>query len=734
MERELLIEIGCEEIPASWLPGLTAQAARHVDARLKELRLTSDDPAEGYSTPRRLTVRVTKVSERQTDFEELVTGPPVSAAYGAGGEPTPAAVGFARKYGVDVTALEKHETPKGTYLAHRVHQRGKATVDVLPDVMTGLLRDMTFPKQMRWDAYLEDGKGDLVFARPIRWLVLMYGGRVVPYVIRRTENAQGPNVQDIRSASQTYGHRFLTTSGRAGRAIKIKTFEDYQARLLENFVILDRGERESKIRRELETHARKLGGRVSGLVAANSSLLQEVPDLVEYPSVVAGHFSVEYLSLPEEVLTTTMIHHQHYFPVVDEDGKLKPAFLTVTNTQAEKPEIIARNNERVLAARLRDARFFWDEDRKVPLESRLDRLSTILFHKKLGTYREKADRVAALSKWVAQTPFKQTEAVAAAAEKAGWLCKADLATDMVPEFTELQGTMGGIYAREEGLPESVWKAIYFHYLPVGVEADAPPSRQQLGGAAVTWAAVALADKLDSVVGLFVASERPTGSRDPLGLRRQAQGAVKILVDLPELAGLKERLQLGPLLARAAEPFGGYGESAEPLFSFVADRLAYLLEQRDHDVRSVRAVLHGGLEKVSPLDARLKLEALAQMTGSEALLGVATLLKRVKNITKGVGETKDLSAVKAHLVEPAEKALLSQIESRAPVIREAAARGDYREAFNAIAALQPAVAKFFDDVLVMAEDQRLRNARLKLVAGLRDLILEIADISEIVTES
>ena len=289
MDRELLIEIGCEEIPASWLPALTRQVATRLDARLAEARLETDARAESYSTPRRLTARVAKLAERQTDHEEVVTGPPVSAAFKPDGGPTPAAIGFARKYGVEVDALERSETAKGTYLAYRVRQRGKATVDVLADVMGGLLRDLTFPKQMRWDAYLEDDKGELVFARPIRWLILLYGGRVVPFVIRRTESAQGPLVQDIRSGPNTYGHRFLTTSGRAGRAIKVKTFDDYQARLLENFVILDRGERESKIRRELETHARRLGGRVSGLVAAQSSLLQEVPDLVEYPSVIAGH-------------------------------------------------------------------------------------------------------------------------------------------------------------------------------------------------------------------------------------------------------------------------------------------------------------------------------------------------------------------------------------------------------------------------------------------------------------
>jgi glycyl-tRNA synthetase beta chain len=730
LDRELLIEIGCEEIPASWLPGLTAQLGRHLDARLKEFRLTGEGPAETYSTPRRLTARVAKLSERQTDFEELVTGPPVSAAFKPDGQPTPAATGFAKKYGVEVDALERQETPKGAYLAYRVRQRGKATVDVLADLMGGLLRDMAFPKQMRWDAYLEDGKGDLPFARPIRWLVLLYGGRVVPFVIRRTELAQGPTVQDIRSGPNTYGHRFLTTSGRAGRAIKVKTFDDYQARLLENFVILDRAEREQRIRRELETHARKLGARVSGLVAAQSSLLQEVPDLVEYPSVVAGHIPVEFLKLPEEVLTMTMIHHQHYFPVMDEEGRLKPAFLAVINMQAERPEIIARNSERVLTARLRDARFFWDEDRKATLESRIDRLSTILFHKKLGSYREKADRIATLAAWIAEEAFGRPDA-SLRAEQAARLCKADLATDMVRELTELQGVMGGIYAREEGLPEEIWKAIYYHYLPVGVEADAPPTRQQLGAAAVTWAAVSLADKLDSVVGMFWAGERPTGSRDPLGLRRQAQGAVKILVDLPDLAGLENRLPLGRLLEQAALAFGGFGDSQAALLSFMGDRLSYLLEQRGFDIRSVRAVTHGGPAAISPLEALRKLEALSQLSGSESLLGVATLLKRVKNISKGVPSPAALDTTL--LAEPAERALVSALQAGESNIRAAASRGDYRDAFTGIAALQAPVAKFFDDVLVMAEDERLRAARLGLVSALRGLILDIADISEIVTD-
>lgn len=739
MDRELLIEIGCEEIPASWLPGLTSQLAQHLEARLKEFRLAPGAPVETFSTPRRLTARVAKLADRQTDLEELVTGPPVSAAFKPDGEPTPAAAGFARKYGVEVAALDRHETPKGTYLAHRVHQRGKAAVDVLADMLAGVLRDLTFPKQMRWDAHLEDGKGELVFARPIRWIVLLYGGRVVPFVIRRTESAQGPLVQDVRSGANTYGHRFLTTSGRAGRAIKVKTFEDYQARLAENFVILDRAEREARIRRELETHARRLGGRVgsaaSSAAANASALLQEVPDLVEYPSVVAGHFPVEFLDLPEEVLTTTMIHHQHYFPVVDEEGRLKPAFLAVINMEAERPEIIARNSERVLAARLRDARFFWDEDRRATLESRIDRLSTILFHKKLGSYREKSDRVASLAAWMAADAFKRPDA-AAAAERAGRLSKADLATDMVRELTELQGTMGGIYAREEGLPEEVWKAIYFHYLPVGVEADAPPSRQQLGAAAVVWAAVSLADKLDSVVGMFMAGERPTGSRDPLGVRRQAQGIVKIMADVDDLTGFDPKIAVGTLLRRAAESFGNVPKATwleVDLFTFLGERIVHLFEQRGHDVRTIRAVSQMNLDRLDIAAARKKLDVLRELTGSTALMHVATLLKRAKNITRGVQQPMPLEAIRRHLTHAAEQALAAELSTRTPLIRRAASAGDYREAFSQIAQLQPVVAKFFDDVLVMAEDETLRHARLALVATLRDLILHLADISEMATE-
>jgi glycyl-tRNA synthetase beta chain len=735
MDRELLIEIGTEEIPASWLTGLTAQVSMRLETRLAELRLAPAAPIESYSTPRRLTARIGKIAERQTDLEEVLSGPPVGAAF-SNGQPTPAATGFARKYGVEVEALERLETPKGSYLAYRRQLRGRAAVDVLPNVLSGLLRDLTFPKMMRWDATLDDGRGELMFGRPIRWILFLYGGRVVPFTIFRLPMAQGPLVQEVRSGAVTFGHRFLTTSGRAGRAIKVKGFDDYRKRLAENFVVLERSERHDRIARELDVQARRRGGRVATALVGQS-LLQEVPDLVEYPAVVSGTFSDEFLSLPEQVLTTTMIHHQHFFPVVGEGQRLLPVFLAVLNMEPEKPELIARNLERVLTARLRDARFFWDADRQQSLETHVARLGTVLFHKKLGSYKEKSERVARLARWIAEAVFEQPDA-AVFAETAGRLCKADLATEMVRELTELQGTIGGIYAREDGHPEQVWKAIAHHYLPVGVEANAPPTREQLGGAAVTWAAVSLADKLDTVVGMFAAGERPTGSRDPYGVRRAAQGIARTLVDLPELTGVDRALTLGPLVEKAREAFGDLDEPGEGdnggLWQFLRERVQFVLESRGFDVRNVRSVTHEPAPNLSPLTARRKLEVLPEFTDSNEFKQLALLFKRVRNIARNFSGDAVTELLESHLTEPAEVALLAEIKARAPVIEGAVeSRQRYRQAFGEAAKFGPAVAKFFDDVLVMTEDPTLRDARLRLMKRLEGLMLSLADVSEIVPE-
>ena len=734
MDRELLIEIGVEEMPASWLPGVTAQLASRLEARLKELRLPATAPIETYSTPRRLTARIAKLAERQTDFEEVLNGPPVSAAFNAAGDPTPAAVGFARRHGTEVAALERIDTPKGTYLAFRKQHRGKAAVDVLPDVLSGLLRELTFPKPMRWDALLDDGKGELPFGRPIRWILFLYGGRVVPFSIYRTRLAQGPMVQEIRSGAVTFGHRFLTTSGRAGRAIKVKGFDDYEKRLAENFVVLERTERQERVARELEGEARRRGGRVSRQ-AGGQALLQEVPDLVEYPKVISGAFSDEFLTLPEEVLTTTMIHHQHFFPVANDQGKLQPVFLAILNMEGDRPDLIARNLERVLTARLRDARFFWDADRKQRLETRVESLSTVLFHKALGSFAEKAERISKLAELIARDVL-DVPAAGEPARVAGRLAKADQATDMVREMTELSGTMGGIYAREDGFPEEVWKAIYFHYLPVGIEVDAPPTREQLGAASATWAAVSLADKLDTVVGMFSAGERPTGSRDPYGLRRAAQGLVRILVDLPELTGLLVRPSFRTLveLTRSVLP-PGLDEWQPALYEFLLDRLRYVLEQRGFDVRNVRAVTAGEASAISPLQARRKVEVLPDLAESADFAQLAVLFKRVRNIARNLADGSGAANLdRTLLTHPAETALLTEIDQRSPAIESAVASGQgFRQAFGEAATLAPAVAKFFDDVLVMAEDARLREARLRLMKRLETLILQLADVSEIVPE-
>ncbi len=738
MDRELLIEIGTEELPASWLPGLTAQFGTRIEARLAEERMPVEAPVETFSTPRRLVVRAARIPERQTDFEELVMGPPASAAFLPDGQMTGAGLGFARKQAVEPSALERVETPKGVYLAYRRQLRGKPAIDVLPGILAAALRDLQYPKNLRWDALLDDGKGELLSGRPIRWVLFLYGGRVVPFDILRPALAAGPLVQDVRSGAVTFGHRFLTTSGRAGRAIKVKSFDDYRKRLSENFVVIERGERHDRIARELDAEARRRGGRVS-ISPAGQQALAEVPDLVEYPAVVSGTFPDEFLRLPAEVLTTTMIHHQHFFPLVSAQDVLLPVFLAVLNMEPEKPEVVSRNLERVLTARLRDARFFWEADRLQSLEQHRERLATVTFHQGLGSFRDKADRLEPLARWIATDLFGRPDAADASA-MAARLCKADLGTNMVRELTELQGTMGGIYAREDGQPEAVWKAVYHHYLPTAVDADAAPAAADLGAAAVPWAAVSLADKIDTVAGLFVAGERPTGSRDPHGIRRAAQGVIRVLADLPELTGVDRAVSLWELTDKALEgyqqPEGTEHQAA--LVLFMSERVASVFEQRGADVRNVRAV-SGSSGALSPLTIRRRLDVLPEVTDSPEFRQLATVFKRVRNIAKNLSvEDFNLAERMGHsmdsLVEPAELALFAEVQRRRPVIDGAVASNNYRKAFAEAAGFGPAVATFFDDVMVMADEPSLRHARLRLMRQLESLILQLADVSEMVPQS
>lgn len=791
--RELLLEIGCEEMPASWIPGIEAQLAQRLSARLDEVRIERRTPVRAFVAPRRLVATVAELAERQSDLEETVTGPPVRAAFDANGEPTRAAIGFARKQGVGVADLARVQTPKGEYLACHRRQAGADTRSALGGVLAAALRDLAFPKAMRWDATLDDGRGEFLFGRPVRWLVFLYASRVVPFEIGRTPGAEANGVAPVRAGSVTYGHRFFSRDGTPGEAIEVMSFADYRQRLADACVLIDREDRSDRVSRELEQSAAEAGGRLASL-DRQSALHEEVPDLVEHPAVVTGTFPEEFLALPDEVLSTTMVHHQHYFPVVDGQGRLSAHFLAVTNTPGDDPARNARiagNSERVLVARLRDARFFWDSDRTQRLDDRLERLDTLLFHKRLGSYRDKSERVAELAERTAGEVLGQPAEVAAAARRAATLCKADLATDMVGEFPELQGVMGGVYAREQGEPEAVWKAIYHHYLPIGVGADDPPSHDDLGAAAATWAAVALADKVDTVVGLFGAGEKPTGSRDPLGIRRQAQGMLRILIDLPELTGLDVRVSVGAILDPARERhtnddwskvywaldrkwkdgrsvkgieedtglgrervkklleehrsevrqftanagWTGYVLKSRPV-DFLLERLRYLLEERGFDRRNVRAVTHQPLDDIRPLDARRKLEVLPEFTDTADFRTLATLFKRVKNIAR---ERKDGSSsderFEPALTEPAERALLDELKSRRSIIDAAVKTGaGFREAFAEAARIGPAVDRFFNEVFVMVEDPRLRNARLGLMQRVEQVILQLADVSEIVPET
>jgi glycyl-tRNA synthetase beta chain len=746
MDRELLLEIGLEEMPASWLPGLTTQIGARLSDRLSEAGLPVKVAIEAHATPRRLTACVPELVDRQDDRDETVMGPPVSAAFDAEGHPTNAGLGFARKLNVDFDALVPVDTPKGKYLSYARRIRGRATVDVLPDVLAKVLRDLVFPKHMRWDAQLDDGRAEFVFGRPIRWLLFLYGGRVVPFTIARLANASSPRVQDVTSGAVTYGHRFLATSGRAGRAIKVRSFDEYRKKLTENFVLLSRIDRRDRILRDLEAHARRLGGRAMLHQQPQAeALLDEVPDLVEFPTVISGAFSADFLALPEEVLITTLIHHQHFFPVVATNGALMPAFLAVTNTQATHERAIAVNAERVVTARLRDARFFWRADREVSLESRLGRLETVLFHKRLGSYAAKAQRLERLASWVAAEALGRPDAVASAA-RAARLAKADLATDMVREFPELQGTMGGIYAREGGEPEAVWKAIYYQYLPTAVEAGAAPTSAALGAGAVSWAALSLADKLDTLVGLFLAGERPTGSRDPYALRRHAHGVLRILTDAESLAGVRIRVPLARLIEEAEAGLAdvsadaGADDPRAALREFLTERLQVVFETRGAERQDVRAVLAGpGAAVQIPIaDLQENLRALPEVSRSAPFRQLATAFKRVRNIGREYGaeafgsDEQTGPALETVLEEPAEKALLAEIAQRGEAITRAVGTGaGFRDAYLEAARFEPVVARFFEEVFVMTDDLRLRQARLRLLKRLETLILQLGDISEIV---
>jgi glycyl-tRNA synthetase beta chain len=696
---ELLLEIGLEEIPARMIAAAEAELARRVEALLSKQRLlaSSDTAINSYSTPRRLAVRVAGVLAQQLDMQEQLTGPSWKAAF-PGGQPGPAAQAFAKKAGVPVDALEKIVTAKGEYAAATIQRPGQSAEMVLGESLAVELAALSWPKTMYWRANKPER-----FVRPLRWLLCLLD-----------ENVVALEFAGIRAGHVSYGHRVLY----GGQPVPIARPSAYLAALEAAYVLADVAARRHRIRKALDAATRTLQ---EARWREDHALVEQVTHLTEWPSVLAGDFEPEYLALPEEVLVTVMRDHQKYFAVEDKQHKLAPHFLTVLNTEvnARGEAIIRHGNQRVLRARFNDARFFWDYDQKLPLHQRLERLKTVTFQRDLGSYFSKTESNLLLAKAVAAAVAARGVGLdQAALEEAVFLAKTDLTTELVKEFTELQGIVGGLYARAQGLRETVAQAIYSQYLPAGVEDPIPPTAEgQILG---------LADRMATIVEMFAIGLAPSGSKDPFALRRAANGVVKILAEssLPLTLAELESMALHHL------PRAG---SAQGVGAFLKERLDfYLREVGSYTYDVVNAVLSTGLGTVT--DAMARARALTQVRGSDDLLAVSTAFKRIKNILRQAAEKKDKQADSINgenLVEPAERHLYSEMMRIAPQVEALRARQQYPEALESIAALRPAIDGFFDQVMVMAPEAHLRENRLALIASVLNDFSRIADFSEIV---
>jgi glycyl-tRNA synthetase beta chain len=720
---ELLLEIGFEEMPAPWLPGLAEQLrARFEEAASRELLEAKSTRA--LYTPRRL-VLTADVPGRQPDREEPVWGPSLKVAKDAAGRWTGAAQGFAKKSGVAVEALSQGARdpakPAEIFLLHVKKVAGRPTGEVLPGLLASVLRGLAFPKRMSWDAWLDDGKGAFPFGRPIRWLVFLLDGAVVPFAIHDLEGGAKGRVI-VQSGDTTRGHRFLPKGG-VRDGIVVRSYGDLGRALQGAFVIVSPEERAERIETQLRAAAR--GGAVR-----DHGLRSEWRDLVEYPTVLVGEVPAEFRSLPPEVLETVLVHHQKYVSIRDATGAIA-RFAAVVNGDFASAAGIVRGMERVVVARLRDASFFLADDRKRPLDDRVADLAGVTFHQGLGTYQDKSVRMERLVGEMGRQGLLSGDALAAAS-RAARLAKADLVTLMVREFPELQGVMGAIYLGEQGAPAEVASAVRWHYQPVAVEPDAEPAAAFAGadGASRVFAAAALADKLDTLAGYFSLGESPTGSRDPYGLRRAGQGAIRAVLDFWRPTGGERAPDLEALAAAAAAGYGRLKRSAEEtaaaVSAFLLDRLAWVLTARGFAADEVAAVLGAPVVKAlaDPGDALRRAGALQRVRRErpEDFAALAEAFKRAKNI---LAQEKPAAAVDPKLFEAdAERALFDAVS------KVGAAPGSDEDRLRGLATLRAPVGRFFDDVLVMAEEARVRGNRLALLKQTLSLFYRIADISSL----
>ncbi len=695
MGREFLLEIGTEEIPARFIPPVLEEMAAAFARRCEQERLAVAGIAT-WGTPRRLTLIARDLAEAQTELTQEVLGPPKAVAVDASGAPTPAALGFAKAQGVAVGELIEVETPRGVYLAVRKQTSGQPTLSRLREFLPEFILGLSFPKSMRW------GSLDISFARPIHWILARFGGQVVPFT-----------VGDVTSGGVTYGHRFLSPAPR-----EVADIAGYVQALKQGSVIVDPAER----RAFLEAELAKAAAQVGGVMVPNPGLVEENTFLTEYPSVVVGHFEEKFLALPDEVLITSMREHQRYFSLRGQDGKLLPHFMAVNNTLTRNPDIVRQGHERVLRARLSDAMYFYQVDSKVPLSTWVEELKGVVFHSLVGTSYEKMERFRELAQYLGKHLRRAGgEPLGVDLEilrRTATLCKADIVSEMVGEFPSLQGVMGKVYALNAGEPAPVAEAIFSHYLPRHADDELPGD--------LVGVTVGLADRLDTICGLFGVGLAPTGAADPYGLRRHALAIIRILrhhdlhLDLPEAVWAALDLLKGKI-SRAPE------ETALEVLDFFQTRLMHLLLSEGFDHETVNAVLAAGCRDV--VEAAAKVKALEEVRQSPDFPALAVAFKRVINISAGT----EPGAVDELLFEhPEEQQLFEAAGLLEQDVAEALGRRDYAGVCRALAKIKGAVDAFFDRVLVMAEDPRLRSNRLALLARISRIFLQMADFSRIST--
>lgn len=680
MSQDLLIEIGTEELPPKALSNLSASFTESIINALNT-DLLSFDAHIAYATPRRLALVIEGLDDKQADRTEEKLGPNVKAAYDNDGKPTKAALGFAKSCGVEFSEVSTSQTDKGERLSFSQTIKGSNTCDLIEAYVQAALNTLPVPKRMRW------GSSRAEFVRPIKWVNLSFGDTLID-----------ANVMGVSTTNTTRGHRFHSPETAVVNA------SNYETVLREKFVIADFSERQAMIREQVEAEAIKIGG----IAQISDSLLDEVTALVEYPVALLGKFEASFLEIPAEALISSMVEHQKYFHVLDNEGNLLPNFITVSNIISRDPAQVIDGNERVIRPRLADARFFFETDKKTSLESRLERLKAIVFQKDLGSVFDKSQRISQLASLIAQ----KIGANAEQASRAALLAKTDLVSEMVLEFSDLQGLMGKHYALNDGEDAAVAQAIEEQYLPKGAGGTLPAS--DIG------AAVALADRIDTLIGIFGVGQKPTGNKDPFALRRQSLGILNIIIE----RGLT--LDLTDIFAEAKSLFTVALDenTVDDALSYTLERFRAHYQSQGHITEIYLSVAARNISQ--PLDFDLRVKAVADFNNKPEAESLAAANKRVANIlAKAEGDVSSDIQV-GLLEESAEKTLVETIQSSS--IQEALQSNDYNVILNALANLKEPIDTFFDEVMVMADDEAIKNNRLAILQTLREAFLKVADIS------